>query len=77
VISPLLANLYLHYAFDSWMQRCYPAVPFERYADDIVCHCHRFAELLSLLPTLFGTQVFRLSFDDIQFTDGRNKLRRQ
>jgi len=38
---------------------------------------HRFAELLSLLPTLFDAQVFRLSFDDIQFTDGRNKLRRQ
>ena len=38
VISPLLANLYLHYAFDLWMKRQYPNVPFERYADDIVIH---------------------------------------
>jgi len=35
-ISPVLANLYLHYAFDSWMAREFPAVPFERYADYIV-----------------------------------------
>ena len=39
VISPLLANLFLHYAFDMWMARRYPHIPFERYADDIVCHC--------------------------------------
>jgi RNA-directed DNA polymerase len=39
VVSPLLANLFLHYAFDRWMQRHYPEVPFERYADDIICHC--------------------------------------
>ena len=39
VISPLLANLFLHYAFDAWMQRHQPEIPFERYADDIVCHC--------------------------------------
>jgi len=39
VISPLLANLVLHYAFDMWMSRTYPEIPFERYADDIVCHC--------------------------------------
>jgi len=34
VISPLLANLFLHYAFDKWMARTYPHIPFERYADD-------------------------------------------
>lgn len=39
VISPLLANLFLHYAFDVWMTRTFPHIPFERYADDIVCHC--------------------------------------
>lgn len=39
VISPLLANLYLHYAFDKWMERTFPEVKFERYADDIVIHC--------------------------------------
>lgn len=39
VISPLLANLYLHYAFDIWMRRTNPNVVFERYADDIIIHC--------------------------------------
>ncbi len=39
VISPLLANLFLHYAFDAWMARNNLHIPFERYADDIVCHC--------------------------------------
>ncbi len=38
-ISPVLANIYLHYAFDAWMAREFPAVPFERYADDAVVHC--------------------------------------
>jgi group II intron reverse transcriptase/maturase len=39
VVSPLLANLFLHYAFDEWMRRNYPGLPFERYADDIIVHC--------------------------------------
>jgi RNA-directed DNA polymerase len=38
-ISPVLANLFLHYAFDVWMRRTFPSVPFERYADDAVVHC--------------------------------------
>ena len=36
---PLLANLVLHYAFDVWMRRNQPDIPFERYADDAICHC--------------------------------------
>lgn len=38
-ISPLLANLFMHYAFDAWMARQYPGVAFERYCDDVVIHC--------------------------------------
>jgi len=38
-ISPVLANIYLHYAFDMWMAREFPTIPFERYADDAVAHC--------------------------------------
>ena len=38
-ISPLLANAFLHYAIDMWMAREFPAVPFERYADDAILHC--------------------------------------
>ena len=39
VVSPILANLFLHYAFDRWMGEHHPGIPFERYADDIICHC--------------------------------------
>lgn len=39
VISPLLANLFLHLAFDQWMKDKFPCIHFERYADDIVIHC--------------------------------------
>jgi RNA-directed DNA polymerase len=38
-ISPLLANLFMHYAFDTWMVREFPTVQFERYCDDAVVHC--------------------------------------
>lgn len=38
-ISPLLANLFMHYAFDAWMVREFPAIGFERYCDDAVVHC--------------------------------------
>jgi len=39
VASPLLANLFLHYALDRWLAAYYPQVPFERYADDVIVHC--------------------------------------
>lgn len=39
VVSPILMNLFMHYAFDSWMQRTCPRSPFARYADDAVVHC--------------------------------------
>jgi hypothetical protein len=39
VLSPLLANLFLHYAFDRWMAKTYPQLPFERFADDAIVHC--------------------------------------
>lgn len=39
VISPLLANVFLHVVFDKWMEKHHPQKPFERYADDIVVHC--------------------------------------
>jgi len=45
VISPLLANIYLHFTFDKWMKDNYPHVHFERYADDIVIHCRSLKQL--------------------------------
>lgn len=38
VASPVLSNLFMHYALDDWMRRTFPQVPFERYADDVVVH---------------------------------------
>jgi RNA-directed DNA polymerase len=38
-VSPVLVNLFMHYAFDAWLSREYPGVWFERYADDAVVHC--------------------------------------
>ena len=52
VISPLLANLFLHYAFDRWMAVNYPHIPFERYADDAICHCRSAEEARALWSAL-------------------------
>lgn len=52
VVGPLLANLFLHYAFDEWMRRNYPHIPFERYADDIICHCRTKAEAEKLIKAI-------------------------
>jgi len=52
VISPLLANLYLHHGFDKWMDEINSQNPFERYADDIVIHCSSKEEAEQLLEKL-------------------------
>ena len=51
-ISPLLANLFLHYAFDAWLAREHPSVSFERYADDIVVHCATEAQAQDVLVAI-------------------------
>ena len=52
VVSPLISNLFLHYAFDRWMQKHYPDIPFERYADDGLCHCKTLAQAQQLRAAL-------------------------
>ena len=52
VVSPLLSNLFMHYAFDKWMERNFPNNPFARYADDGVIHCRNEAQARSLLERL-------------------------
>lgn len=52
VVSPVLANLFLHYAFDEWMRRNHPDQPFERYADDAVVHCRTYAAAVALKAAL-------------------------
>ena len=51
---PLLSNLFLHYALDRWMQRAYPRIRFERYADDAVVHCRREIEARAVLAAIRG-----------------------
>ena len=52
VISPVLANLFMHYAFDKWMERNSPNTPFERYADDAIVHCRTEEEARMTLQKL-------------------------
>lgn len=52
VVSPLMMNLFLHYAFDMWMKRDYPQLPFARYADDGIVHCRSLREAEQLLEML-------------------------
>jgi len=60
VVSPILANLYLHYAFDLWMCRKFPYIPFERYADDVICHCRSEAQAAQLRTAI--EQRFKACF---------------
>jgi RNA-directed DNA polymerase len=53
-LSPLLANLFLHYVFDVWMARQFPAILFERYADDVVVHCKTEAQAKYVLKAIAG-----------------------
>lgn len=52
VISPLLANLFLHYAMDRWVVKIHPDIRFERYADDVVFHCRSREEAECFLVAL-------------------------
>lgn len=52
VISPLLSNLFMHYAFDEWLRRNYPSVQFARYADDAVVHARSLREAETLLGAI-------------------------
>jgi len=52
VVSPILANLYMHYAFDLWMARTYPDLPWCRYADDGLVHCRNEQEAHALKAAL-------------------------
>jgi RNA-directed DNA polymerase len=51
-VSPVLANLFMHYAFDMWLARAHPQVVFERYADDAVVHCRSETEARRVLADI-------------------------
>jgi len=52
VVSPILMNLFMHYAFDIWMERRYPQCRFSRYADDAVVHCHSQGQARQVMPSI-------------------------
>lgn len=52
VCSPLLANLFMHYAFDEWIKKHFPTVKFERYADDILAHCSSLKQAEKVLEAI-------------------------
>jgi group II intron reverse transcriptase/maturase len=78
-VSPILANLFLHYAFDTWMARKFPTIRFERYVDDAVVHCvsERQARMLrAAIAERFEQVGLRLHSDKTRIVyckDGRRR----
>lgn len=70
VISPLLANIFLHLAFDTWMQQMHPGVPFERYADDVVVHCRTEEHACSIRRSIEA----RLELCKLEAHPGKTKI---
>ena len=70
VIGPVLANLFMHYVFDKWMQIHYPHIPFERYADDTICHCRTKGEAEEMKFIIQS----RLSSCGLQLNEGKTRI---
>src|SRR5262249_160509 len=79
-VSPVLANLFLHYAFDAWVARSFPSVKFERYADDAIAHCASKAKAEHLLASIgnrlaeVGLQLNPAKTRIVYCEDGRRRL---
>ena len=78
-VSPILANLFMHFTFDSWMIRNYPDCPWERYADDAVVHCvskEQAEHVLAAIAERMGEGGLRLHPDKTRIVyckDGRRR----
>ncbi len=78
-VSPVLANLFMHYAFDTWLDREFPTVRFERYADDAVVHCATKRQAEAVLAALEQRMVevgLRLHPDKTKIVYCRDQRRR-
>ncbi|MGW6455090.1 reverse transcriptase domain-containing protein [Streptomyces sp. NPDC055078] len=79
-VSPVLANLFLHYAFDTWMAREFPNIWFERYADDAVLHCVTERQARQVLAALMdrmaevGLQLHPAKTRLVYCKDGRRRV---
>jgi len=70
VVSPLLANLFLHYALDRWMAEHYPQAPFERYADDAIVHCRKEVQAQEIRKAIAA----RLTACGLELHPGKTKV---
>jgi len=70
VISPLLANIFMHFAFDKWMERRFPQLRFERYCDDIVVHCRTQKEVYFVKRKISE----RLSECKLELNEGKTRI---
>ena len=70
VISPLLANLFLHYALDKWLEITYPELSFVRYADDVVIHCYSEEQAMEVLSKVRE----RLRQCDLSLNEKKTKI---
>lgn len=70
VISPLLANLYLHFTLDKWLSKHYPQVSFVRYADDVVIHCNSKTEAEKVLEAVKS----RLAEAKLQINESKTRI---
>jgi RNA-directed DNA polymerase len=79
-VSPVLANLFMHYAFDLWLARKWPGITFERYADDAVVHCvseRQAREVLASLMDRMEEVGLRLHPDKTKIVYCRDGKRRR
>ena len=79
-VSPVLANLFMHYAFDRWLAENFPGCPFERYADDAVVHCRtqrQACEMLAALTVRMEQVGLQLHPDKTRIVYCRDDRRRQ
>jgi len=70
VVSPLLANIFMHHAFDKWMEKHFPGIKFERFADDILAHCSSLKQAEKVL----GEIKIRLRECGLELHPGKTKI---
>ncbi len=70
VISPLLANLFLHYVLDKWLEKNHPAISFVRYADDVILHCPTEGEAQAILASIRE----RMKACNLRLNDEKTKI---
>lgn len=80
VLSPLLANIYLHFAFDMWLKKYYPQIPFARYCDDAIVHCRSEKQAIyirDVIAARMNACKLELNMDKTHIVYCRNELHKE